>query len=156
MEIDGSVRTAAPQDAAVVARLLHDFNEEFETPSPGPAVLAARLEELLATHNTVALLAGEPAVGVALVTLRTNVWYDGRVALLDELYVAPEHRNAGLGTALISELLTIARSSDIDLIEINVDEGDIDAQRFYHRHGFASTEPTTDERAFYFFRELDA
>ena len=44
---------------------------------------------LLATDETVAILAGTPAVAVALVTLRPNVWYAGRVALLDELYVAP-------------------------------------------------------------------
>jgi len=37
----------------------------------------------------IALLAGEPPVAVALLTLRPNVWYEGQVALLDELYVAP-------------------------------------------------------------------
>lgn len=139
----------------MAAQLLHDFNVEFDTPSPGPAVLAPRLETLLESDSTFALLAGEPAVGIALVTLRTNVWYDGRVALLDELYVVPERRDNGIGSALITELLDRARAGGIDLIEINVDEGDVDTQRFYHRHGFSSTEPTTGERAFYFSLELD-
>ena len=154
MDTDTHVRSATPEDAAVVARLLHDFNVEFDTPSPGPDVLTRRLETLLASDHTFALLAGEPAVGIALVTLRTNVWYDGSVALLDELYVTPDRRNGGVGSALISRLLDRARSDDIALVEINVDEGDIDTQRFYHRHGFSSTEPTTDERAFYFWLEL--
>ena len=42
-----------------------------------------------------------------------------------------------------------------ELVEINVDEGDVDAQRFYERHGFSPTEPDTGERAFYFFQELE-
>ena len=42
----------------------------------------------------------------------------------------------------------------VELIEINVDEGDVDAQRFYQRHGFSATEPATGERAFYYAREL--
>jgi ribosomal protein S18 acetylase RimI-like enzyme len=148
------VRFATSADAPEVARLLHDFNVEFDTPTPTPDVLDQRLRVLLASPTTLAILAGTPSVGTALVTLRTNVWYDGSVALLDELYVAPKLRGQGIGTAIVRLLLDHARQSDIDLIEINVDEGDVDAQRFYVRHGFNSTEPTTGERAFYFFREL--
>ena len=147
-------RLATPDDADEVARLLHDFNTEFDTPSPGAEVLASRLRDLLAGDDTFAILAGAPAVGIALVTLRPNVWYPGPVALLDELYVVPQLRSRGIGTAVVEHLLTLAGERGIDLVEINVDEGDVDAQRFYERHGFSSTEPTTGERAFYFHQEL--
>ena len=149
-----TTRIAELGDAAEVARLLHDFNTEYDTPSPGPAVLTARLRVLLAGDDTMAILAGAPAVALALVTLRSNVWYDGRVALLDELYVVPELRNRGIGSAIIAELLWLAPSRGVDLIEINVDEGDVDAQRFYERHGFAVIEPGSNERAFYSSREM--
>ncbi|HMC39713.1 MAG TPA: hypothetical protein VKI19_08635, partial [Acidimicrobiales bacterium] len=76
-------RRATPADAGTVAALLDAFNREFGTPTPGPEVLARRLGRLLATDTTLALLIGEPAAGVALVTFRTNVWYVGPVALLD-------------------------------------------------------------------------
>lgn len=122
--------------------------------SPGVDVLAGRLRELLAGEDTFALLAGSPAVAVALVTLRPNVWYAGRVALLDELYVVPHLRGRGIGSAVIAALLSVARGRDVDLVEINVDEGDTDAQRFYERHGFAGTEPGSGERAFYYWQEL--
>jgi GNAT superfamily N-acetyltransferase len=148
------VRVATVDDAGEIGRLLHDFNAEFDTPTPGPDVLAARLRLLLGSHGTFAIVAGTPAVAVALVTLRSNVWYDGSVALLDELYVVPELRGHGIGTAIIGKLLSLAHATGVDLIEINVDEPDVDAQRFYVRHGFSSTEPGSDERAFYFFREL--
>ena len=150
-----AVRLAGVEEADEVAGLLHDFNREFDTPSPGVAVLAERLRGLLAGEVTVALLAGAPAVGVALVTLRPNVWYDGPVALLDELYVRPDLRGKGIGSSIIEALLALARDRGVDLVEINVDESDVDAQRFYDRHGFCGTAtPQSTERSFYYWREL--
>ena len=147
-------RLATVDDADEVARLLHDFNVEFDTPSPGVDVLAFRLRVLLAGDKTFALLAGSPAVAFALVTLRPNVWYSGPVALLDELYVEPEVRGQGIGSKIIQLLLDTARDRSVALVEINVDEGDVDAQRFYERHGFSGIEPGSNERAFYYSQEL--
>ena len=147
-------RQATAHDADEVAHLLHDFNTEFDTESPGADVLAARLRGLLAGGETIAILAGTPAVAVALVTLRPNVWYAGQVALLDELYVVPRRRGQGIGSAIVDLLVSMARGRGVELIEINVDEGDVDAQRFYERHGFSSTEPGSSERAFYYTQEL--
>lgn len=147
-------RIAEAAEVAEIAQLLHDFNTEFDTPSPGVEVLSTRLRRLLGEGDTFAIVAGTPAVAVALVTLRSNVWYDGRVALLDELYVVPNLRSRGIGSAIIGELLSNSRLRDVDLIEINVDEGDIDAQRFYERHGFASTDPGSGDRSFYYFKEV--
>jgi ribosomal protein S18 acetylase RimI-like enzyme len=149
-----TVRRATADDADELASLLHAFNSEFDTPSPGPSVLAPRLRVLLASPMTFALLAGAPAVGFALVTLRTNVWYDGHVALLDELYVEPTLRSQGIGAALMAELLVQATALGVDLIEINVDESDVDALRFYVRQGYSATDLDTGERAFYISREL--
>ena len=92
---------------------------------------------------------------MGLVTLRPNVWYDGPVALLDELYVVPERRSEGIGSALVGLLVSECRSWHVRLIEINVDESDVDAQRFYRRHGFSDVDPDSGERAQYFAQELD-
>jgi GNAT superfamily N-acetyltransferase len=151
---DLAVRRAGPDDAGTIARLLHDFNTEFDTPSPSTEVLTRRLQSLLADPSTMAYLAGEPAAGVALVTLRSNVWYEGPVALLDELYVVPHRRGGGLGTAMIHQLFSDAEAQGFSAIEINVDAEDVDAQRFYERHGFAGVDPDTGERAFYYSLEL--
>lgn len=147
---------ATVNDADEVARLLHDFNTEFDTPTPGVEVLADRLRELLAGDRMFALLAGSPAVGVALVTLRPSVWYRGQVALLEELYVEASLRGRGIGSRMIEMLLSEVRARSVSLVEINVDEGDVDAQRFYERFGFSSTEPGSEERALHYFRELSA
>lgn len=124
-------------------------------PPPGTEVLAGRLRRLLAGRDTFAILAGRPVAGVALVTLRPNVWFDGEVALLDELYVVPPLRGRDIGAGLIDLVVTTARRRAVSLVEINVDEGDLDASRFYERHGFAATEPGSDVHALYAAHELE-
>jgi GNAT superfamily N-acetyltransferase len=153
--VDGA-RRATAADAGVVAQLLHDFNTEFETLSPGVATLTERLHVLLAGEATLAVLTGEPAVGVAVLTLRPNVWFDGPVALLDELYVAPEHRGGGLGSAMLALATQLCQRAGAQLMEINVDEGDVDARRFYERHGFLATDPDTGAPSLYYSRPLAA
>jgi GNAT superfamily N-acetyltransferase len=149
-------RTATREDAAVVAALLDRFNREFETPTPGPGVLTARLKHLLLTGDVLAVLAGRPPVGVAVLSMRPNVWYDGPVALLDELYVIPERRGQGIGAALLraAESLCVRRGGK--LLEINVDGEDTDARRFYERHGYSNRDPGQIQPQLYYSRELTA
>lgn len=148
------VRLASVDDADTVARLLHDFNTEFDTESPGPTALARRLRTLLAGTTTFAVLGGDGPDGVALVTLRTNVWFDGPVALLDELYVATARRGRGIGGEMVALVAEECAGRGVELLEVNVDEGDVDALRFYARHDFELIQPETGERAFYLSRIL--
>jgi len=147
-------RQATPDDAAAVARLLHDFNTEFSAPTPGTQELESRLMQLLAGDDVVALLTGQPASGVAVLSFRPNVWYRGPVAILDELYVRPELRGHRLGSALLDAALDLVRGRGGELLEINVDGEDTDARRFYEAHGFISTEAGRADPMLYYYREL--
>jgi GNAT superfamily N-acetyltransferase len=148
------VRLASAADAGDLASLLHAFNSEFEVPTPGPAVLASRLVPLLEGSWTFAVLAGAPPQGFALVTLRTNVWFVGLVAMVDELYVEPPVRGGGLGTALMTFVEQECRARSVDFVEINVDSGDTDARRFYERIGYSGVDPDSGEPALFYSREL--
>ncbi len=99
----------------------------------------------------IALLTGDPAVAVALLTLRPNIWCEGPVALL---YVAPELRGRGLGSALLTTAEAVTRQRGGELLEINVDGDDTDARRFYERHGYVNSEPGEDQPLLYYYREL--
>jgi GNAT superfamily N-acetyltransferase len=147
-------RMAEMADAAVVAQLLDRFNREFDAETPGPRVLSDRLAQLLAGEVVFALLAGEPAVGLALLTLRPNVWYDGPVALLDELYVAPDRRGQGIGTQLLRGAEVECRRRGVRLLEISVDGEDVAARRFYERHGYTNHEPGKPDPELYYSRAL--
>jgi GNAT superfamily N-acetyltransferase len=150
----GAPRVATVADAAAVAALLDAFNKEYHAPTPGPAVLAGRLRRLLAGTDVIALLAGDPAVAVAVLTLRPSVWYEGPVAILDELYVAAPHRGRGIGSALLAAVEAITRQRRGQLLEIRVDGADVDARRFYERHGYTTIDPEQDQPSFYYYREL--
>lgn len=149
-----AVRVAGAADAEAAATLLHAFNVEFETPTPEPDVLAGRLRGMLARDDVLLLLARDPPVALALMTFRPVVWDAGPVALLDELYVRPGLRGRGIGGLLLGHAVQAARARGTETFEINVDEGDTDARRFYEAHGFALTEPGRDERALYYVRLL--
>lgn len=138
----------------MVARMLDDFNREFDTPTPGRAVLTDRLEHLLLRQDLAALLVGEPAAGLALVSFRPSPWYRGPVAVLDELYVRPHLRGRGLGGSLLEAVSEVVRERGTELLEINVDGDDVDARRFYEARGFHNTEPGRSDQLLYYYREL--
>jgi GNAT superfamily N-acetyltransferase len=150
------VRLATAADCVVVATMLDDFNREFDTPTPGRDVLAARLSRLLGPEpDLVVLLGGEPAAGLALMSFRPTVWAEGPVATLDELYVRPGSRNQRIGHALLEAAGRLARDRGAETFEINVDGEDVDARRFYEAHGFVNTEPGATEPMLCYYRDLD-
>lgn len=149
-----ATRIATAAEAREVAELLDRFNREFDTPSPGPAVLTARLERLLSGPQVVALLAGGPEVAVAVLTLRPNVWCEGSVALLEELYVVPAQRGRGIGAVLLKAAEAVVRERGGELVEINVDGEDADARRFYERHGYTNHDPGQTQPQLYYHRDL--
>ena len=143
-----TVRRATVDDADVLGRLLWDFNTEFETETDDADVLAVRFARLLALPEIVAVLAEDDgeAVGFALVSLRPAIWFDGPVAQLEELYVVPSLRSAGIGTEVLTLSRRLAREAGSPEMHINVDEVDHDTRRFYERHGFVNIEDGVDYR----------
>jgi ribosomal protein S18 acetylase RimI-like enzyme len=142
------VRRATVADAEVLARLLWDFNTEFETDTDEVPVLTDRFARLLGLPEIVAVVAedGGAAVGFALVSLRPAIWFDGPVSQLEELYVVPTLRDRGVGTQVLDLCRELVREKGSPEMHINVDEVDTDTRRFYERHGFVNIEAGVDYR----------
>lgn len=143
---------------ADAARLLHDFNVEYDEPSPSPDWLARRLSELVASDHVTVLLArvtgtGE-AVGVAAVRVQPSLWSTGREAYLAELYVVPAHRGEGYGRELITEAMAVARDRGADYAFLVTSEEDMQAQRLYEAAGFRRTEGENGPLMLAYEREL--
>jgi GNAT superfamily N-acetyltransferase len=143
-----AVRQASADDAAVLARLLWDFNTEFETEVDDVEVLEARFARILGLPQIVAVLAedGADAVGFALMSLRPAIWFDGPASQLEELYVVPALRSHGIGTLVLDLCKRLAREQGSPEMHINVDEVDVDTRRFYERHGYVNIEDGVDYR----------
>jgi hypothetical protein len=71
------VRLAGPDDAAVIGRLLYDFNREFDEPAPAPAALAERLRQLMAGGEALVVLGGDGPDGLAVLRFRAAIWSSG-------------------------------------------------------------------------------
>jgi ribosomal protein S18 acetylase RimI-like enzyme len=64
----------------------------------------------------------------------------GDVLLLEDLVVSPQHRNKGLGSALLEHVIHFARQHGYRRITLLTDRVNANAQRFYKRHGFSGSD----------------
>ena len=152
---DSSVRRARPADAETVGRLLHDFNSEFDEPTPGPEALAGRVRELLALGEITVLLGGDPARGLAVLRFRPALWSEALDCYLEELYVVPRHRGQGLGRALMEAAMEVARHQGAAHMDLGTGEDDVAARSLYESLGFSNREGRADGPLNYFYeREL--
>jgi GNAT superfamily N-acetyltransferase len=149
------VRQATPGDAATVARLLHDFNTEFDEPTPTVEILTERVRELIAGGTIVVLLAGEGPDGLAQFRFLRSVWSEGLDLYLEELYVVPAERGKGIGRALLEATMATGRDAGATRIDLNTGETDTAARALYESVGFTNREGGEDGPSMlYYERDL--
>jgi ribosomal protein S18 acetylase RimI-like enzyme len=129
--------TAADLDAALplVAAFYADFGFPWDA-----ARKRALLAELVSRPDWGRLwLVGRDGgvIGYALVAHYFSLEYDGRVALLDEFWIAPAHRGAGLGGAVLVELEARLRADGVSVVRLEVEARHARASGLYARHGYA-------------------
>jgi GNAT superfamily N-acetyltransferase len=148
------VREATVADLGGVGRMLHDFNVEYDTVTPGPEVIAQRLAPLMESGDTAVLLVGDGPDGLAVLRFRPAIWITGLECYLAELYVRPQLRGQGRGRALLEAVLAFARDRGAGYIELNTGTDDTAARALYERFGFSNTEGKADGSSQLYY-ELD-
>lgn len=143
---------------AVAGRLLHDFNTEYDDPSPGASALAARLVSLVRDSGaggagTEVLLVGD-AEGVAVLRFRPSLWSLADECHLAELYVVPGRRGSGLGRVLLRACVDRAIARGCDLVDLATSEDDVAARHLYESEGFRRTEGDDGPLTFHYEHEL--
>ncbi len=150
-DVGVDVRRAGVEDAAAIARLLHDFNTEFAEPTPGVEALGRYSRDLLAAGEITVLLAGEGPDGISLIRFRPSVWTGGPEAHLQELYVVPARRGRGIGRALLEATMTAAREAGATGIDLNTGATDTAARALYESAGFSNREGSPDGPSMLFY-----
>jgi ribosomal protein S18 acetylase RimI-like enzyme len=149
------VRRATRGDAADVARLLHDFQGEFDEPSPGVETLTLRYEKLISNRDMTVLLIGDGPDGFTQLRYRPTVYSAGLHSYLEELYVVPALRGRGLGRALLNAAIKAARDEGAAQMELGTSETDTAARGLYESAGFTNRERSPDGPVMLFYeREL--
>lgn len=137
------------EDAPEIARLLHDFNTEYEEETPPVPELIRHTERMLREGEMTVLLAGDGPDGLALLRFRPSVWTEQQ-----ELYVVPPQRSRGIGEALMQEVIATCRARDAAWIELNTGESDTAARGLYSKLGFTNEEGPEGTAMLYYELEL--
>lgn len=134
-----------------MARLLDDFNREYDEPTPGVEAIAATCRRLLEQGEITVLLAGDGPDGLALLRFRPALWSDGLEAYLQELYVVPDLRGRGIGRTLLQAAMDLSREKGADGIDLNTGETDTAARGLYESMGFTNKEGGPDGPSMLFY-----
>jgi len=142
--LTADIAAVRSDDAAVLVMLARAFlGEEGRTlDAAGKAALVAIAEgEPMARAWLVRN--GERAVGYLIITLVItlgfSVEYGGRDGFIDDVYLVPEARGAGLGRRLLAFALAEAERLGVRTLHLEVDVENERATRLYRAGGFEET-----------------
>ena len=135
-----SFRPAAESDVGILLELMRAlYNEDGSTPLREDAAETA-LRGLLAAPDRglvwVIEQAGE-AAGYLVLTWGYSLEFHGRDAFIDELYVAPSYRGAGLGRQAVEWAEDACRAHGAGAVHLEVEIDNERAHSLYRRSGFA-------------------
>jgi GNAT superfamily N-acetyltransferase len=131
-----SIRQATPEDAAAVLALVTAL-AVYEKEADKVKMTVEGARAALAAGHVNALLGfsdGAP-VAMALYFFNFSSWTGKRGLFLEDLFVVPELRGAGVGLDLLKRLAALAISMDCGRMEWNVLDWNTPAKGFYESFG---------------------
>ena len=133
------IRTADPSDAAVISELVAQYwaferidgysAKDVETLLGGALSTPDRVLGLIAECNGV-------AIGYLLAVLMFSLEHRGVMAEVDELFVVPNARAAGVGAALVDEAERALSARGVVRMQLQLGVGNARARAFYSRIGY--------------------
>lgn len=131
------MRLATPADRQLLVELMAEFYAESDYPLDrdrtgttfGALLADPRLGGVWLIES------GGHAVGYAVVTLGYSMEYGGLDGFLDDFFIQPGFRNAGLGTAALARVREYCTERGVRALHLEVARGS-PAHRIYRKAGF--------------------
>jgi|UniRef100_UPI0035CC1524 GNAT superfamily N-acetyltransferase len=140
------IRPATPADVPLILQLVRELAEFEREPDKVVATEPLLHEALFGAHKAaeavIAELDGKPA-GMALFFHNFSTWTGWRGLYLEDLYVTPEARGAGVGKALLQHLAALAVERGCTRFEWSVLDWNEKAIAFYTAMGAKPMEEWT-------------
>jgi GNAT superfamily N-acetyltransferase len=134
------IRRAAPADLPSVVTLIRALAEFEKLPGPDDAAAARFTADAAADPPRFELLVAEAdgagaVVGYALFFTTYSTFLARPGLYLEDVFVRPERRGRGIGTAFLRALASLAQARGCGRFEWTVLDWNVDAQRFYRALG---------------------
>ncbi len=143
-----AVREAGPDDAAAAAAAIDELLRELDGARPPLERLEATARELIEDPRAGALLLAEDGgeiVGLLAASWQLAIHVPGRYATVQDLWVRPGSRGAGVGRELIDALTRLARERDLSRLEVGLPSAEFSmlerTENFYLDCGFEPLGP---------------
>lgn len=75
-------------------------------------------------------------VGFGSLTIKNNLWQEGRLGHIDELVVDNDYRGKGIGRQLLAQLIVLAKEQKCKRVELDTAFHRKEAHHFYEQQGF--------------------
>ena len=133
------VRLASASDIPELCSLLNFLFTQEADFQPDETRQSEGLQQIIETPEIGRILVlsdGSTIVGMVNLLFTVSTALGGRVAILEDMVVAPEHRGCGAGAKLLHSAIDFAREAGCLRITVLTDRTNDGAIRFYQRKGF--------------------
>ncbi|USU11240.1 GNAT family N-acetyltransferase [Sphingomonadaceae bacterium OTU29THOMA1] len=143
------IRPATPADVGTILRFVRDLAAFEREPDAVEATEETLTEALFGAQPAAEAVIAEDAtgpLGFALFFNNFSTWTGRRGLYLEDLYVTPDARGQGVGTALLRHLAALALERGCGRFEWSVLDWNADAIAFYRRMGAVGQDEWTVQR----------
>lgn len=136
------IQPATTDDRGILREMFDEFYRSDAVLHPVPAAYhEAALDDLFSegtSQSCFLLCDGEAVCGYALLAEKYSHEAGGLELWVEELYLRPEVRGKGMGSAFFDYLRDYAAAHDVRRLRLEVEEENTGAMRLYARMGFAA------------------
>ena len=132
-----SFTQAIPSDLSTLLALQREFYAGENLPhTPAVANATTHLLDDDSLGQIILIHTNTTPVGYLVLTHGYSLERAGRIALLDELFILPAHRNQGLGKAAIAHAIDLAKENHCHSLHLEADHKNTRAPSLYLSLGF--------------------